>query len=345
MKRVLLGMSGGVDSAVAATLLQREGYEVHGVTLKTLPQMDSTAIADAENVAKSLGMTWELVDVSEDFKKRVTDPFLESFQRGETPNPCVICNKEVKLKYLFQVADKRGYCDVATGHYARIERDDEGYGLFKGLDDKKDQSYFLYAIDPAWLPRLRFPLGGWTKDKVRQLAAEARLAVASKKDSEDLCFVFDGDLEGYFTDHGVGDTPGSYVDAAGRVLGTHRGVHHYTIGQRKGLGIALGQKVFVTRIDAATNEVVLGTHEQLMAREVTLREFQWLRKPKPDDELTGRGRYGGHNEPLTVDETGGEVHVTFIAPQRALTPGQSLVIYREEQVLGGGVIETVCPQE
>lgn len=341
MKKVILGMSGGVDSSVAAILLKDQGYHVHGVTLKLWKGMPETSISDAEKVAKKVGITWEFLDGVKDFDEKVICNFIDSYKCGETPNPCVECNKNAKMKILIKLMGKLKYDFVATGHYATIEKINNEYGLYKGKDEKKDQSYFLYGMNSKWLDKLIFPLGDYTKSEIREIAMNRGMEVYSKPDSEDICFIPDGHYAQFLEQSGVKSTEGNFVDVKGNLVGKHKGVHHYTVGQRKGLGLALGQKVFVTRLDVANNIVVVGMEEELYSSSAVIRDFNWLTVPKETCVLEGRTRYGGVNSPLTIKNVNGNHIVEFKIPQRAITPGQSLVVYQGGRVLGGGIIHKV----
>ena len=348
-QRVLLGMSGGVDSTAAALLLQREGYEVVGATL----QMHSWEAercasardaADAAAAAERLGIAFCAPDCREDFARWVMTDFSEEYAAGRTPNPCVRCNRFVKFPALLRQADALGCRFIATGHYARTAYD-EGSGrwqLLRSVHRQKDQSYVLYPLGQEILSRLLLPLGGLRKEEVRALAEEAGLRNAQKKDSQDICFIPDGDYLRFLQSWGGQDTPaGDFVDKAGRVLGRHRGQAAYTLGQRRGLGVSAGRPLYVVGKDPAENRVTLGDEAELFCRTLRAEQFNWVSIPRPDGPITvtAKTRYSQREAEAEVRMLPeGTVEVTFREPQRAVTPGQSVVLYREDLVLGGGII-------
>ena len=345
---VLVGMSGGVDSSVAAVLLREQGYDVEGVTLRLwdkVPGEENPDIADARAVCGRLGIPHHVPDLRELFRRRVVDVFAAEYAAGRTPNPCILCNRGVKLGAVLDYADRVGAAYVATGHYARVAHNPATgrWELKTGLDPRKDQSYVLYALTQGQLSRLLLPLGSYGKEEIRALAREHGLAaVADKADSQDICFIPDGDHPAFLERwRGEPFPPGQFVDEAGRPLGLHRGIGRYTVGQRKGLGIALGQPMFVSRISARDNTVTLvAQEEKLFTRRVWVGDLNLVALP----ELAGpvrveaRVRYSQGAAPAALSPDGRGAVLLFDRPQRAPTPGQGAVFYRGDVLLGGGTI-------
>lgn len=341
--RVLAALSGGVDSTVAASLLLEAGHEVLGGSLRLCdrPGGDDPAPAEA---AASLGIPFFRWDARARFEERVVAPFAAAYAAGRTPNPCALCNPRVKFALLLERARELGAERLATGHYARIAAGPAGAPrLLRGADRGKDQSYFLFGLERAWLGRILFPLGGLTKGEVRRLARERSLAVAERPESQEICFVPEGDAGAFAAARlpaGAGG-PGAIVDRAGRRLGTHRGLAHYTVGQRRGLGFAAGSPRYVLALDAAANAVVVGAEGELWGRELSVAGVNWLVDP-PAGAFRAAVRIRSRHEPSpALLETAGEGgwRVRFDEPQRALTPGQAAVLYDGDSVLGGGWIE------
>jgi tRNA-uridine 2-sulfurtransferase len=353
--RVLVAMSGGVDSAVAAALLAEQGHEVTGVTLKlwclgAAPSGPRSCcgldgLADARRVANRLGFAHHVIEAEEAFRARVLQPFLDDYAAGRTPYPCALCNQHLKFGDLLRLADSTGADRLATGHYARLAEGADGApALLCATDESKDQSYALALTPRAALPRLMFPLGGLAKAEVRAHAKRLGLALWDKAESQDLCFAPDGDYAAFATDR-LGETrgtaPGAFVDAAGRRLGTHRGILHYTVGQRRGLGLAAGQPHYVLAVDAARNEVVVGPRAALDAPGLVATRVNWLGAPPSDGAAaTVRIRYNHRGVAAQLAVRGdGACEARFERPQAAVTPGQLAVFYDGERVLGGGPIE------
>jgi tRNA-specific 2-thiouridylase len=355
VKKVVIGMSGGVDSSVAAYLLKKEGYEVVGVTMKTWQDREADGselamVKDARAVAERLGIEYHVVDFKEAFKKHVMDYFVDEYLQGRTPNPCVVCNRFVKWEALLHYANEVGADFIATGHYARISSKSidgglEKYYVKQGVNIRKDQSYMLYRLGQDVLSRLIFPLGDFEdKEQIRDIARSVNLSNAEKKDSQEICFVPNDDYVSYMAQRGHKSKPGDYVNSEGHVLGQHQGIIHYTIGQRKGLGIALGKPAFVTRIDAETNQVVLGSNEDLFSCQV-LSSGNVISDGSTAAELDGmkvlaKVRYSAKPaEAVLSVQPDGRILTVFTEPQRAVTPGQSIVWYDEDCVIGGGFID------
>ena len=348
--KALIAMSGGVDSSVAAKLTIEAGCECVGCTMKlfdadTAEAVKSGPADDARKIAERLGMPFHVFDLKEMFRRCVIDKFVEAYSSGRTPNPCIDCNKNLKFGELMQKADKLGCDKIVTGHYARIEQDPETgkYLLRKGLDASKDQSYVLYNLTQEQLARVLFPLGGLTKTQVRELARADGFENADKSESQDICFVPDGDYTSVIEKYSGREFPeGDYVDLDGNVIGTHHGIINYTIGQTRGLGQAFGEKRYVCRINAEKNQVVLGNNEDVFSSTAKVTDFNWISGEAPAEDIRCRVRvrYKQKEQWATVHPTGKETaEITFDEPQRAITPGQSAVLYDEDIVLGGGIIE------
>lgn len=355
-EKVLVAMSGGVDSSVAAYLLQQQGYACIGVTMRlyenetagiprghTCCSLDD--VEDARAVAYDLGMPYYVLNFAEEFDEKVIRKFVQVYQNGGTPNPCIDCNRYLKFDHLLNRARELGCDYIATGHYVQRWQDENGrWGLRKNDDPGKDQSYVLYSLTQDQLAHTLFPLGGMHKDAVRAIAEEQGLCNARKHDSQDICFVPDGDYVSFLRQYGgVEPVPGDFLDSEGRVLGRHRGMECYTIGQRKGLGVSANAPLYVLGKDPDRNAVILGEDNRLYTRELTAERVNWLSVPEPDRPLsvTAKTRYSQREAAATVEPLpGGRIRMVFTEPQRAVTPGQAVVFYDGDLVLGGG---TICP--
>lgn len=346
-------MSGGVDSAVAALLISSEGYKSAGVTMKLWtdgqPFGDAFDVSPDENcldaklICDRLGIEHFSVSLGESFRSCVVGNFIDEYVAGRTPNPCVECNKSIKFGRLFDVAERYGYDILATGHYAKIEKNPSGsYSLKRASDESKDQSYFLWSISPSRLSQIILPLGDMTKAQIREIAAKHGFENAHRKDSQDICFIPNGEYASFIKVHSDACFPaGNFVDMRGNILGAHSGIINYTIGQRKGLGIALGQPMFVRAKDASKNTVTLSTDSELYSDTVTAHNINLLECDRltAPERLSVKIRYRHTPAPATVIQTSeNTLSVKFDEPQRAAAAGQSLVLYDGDTVVGGGVI-------
>lgn len=344
--KVVLGMSGGVDSAAAASLLQDAGHCVYGVTL-VMAQSVQTDIDGAFTTAQRIGIPHTVLDCTDLFRTNVLADFAASYARGETPNPCIRCNPTVKFSALLSYMEQIGADAIATGHYARVQRTAgaETVQLLRGVDAAKDQSYMLYRLTDAQLAHVLFPLGTASKSQIRALAAERGLLPQIPKDSMDICFLPDGNYTKYLeTEFAFAPNSGAFCLADGRVVGTHCGQWQYTKGQRKGLGLALGYPVYVTEKDAEHNCVYVGTQQELYASTCILRECRWISMPNHPAHLSAKIRYSRSEAAVSLTQLDAtHAKLTFAVPQRAMTRGQSAVVYEGKRVLGGGFIEQVLP--
>lgn len=351
--KALIAMSGGVDSSVAALLTKEAGFECIGCTMKLYDNEDAGIskghtccslddVEDARSVAFGLGMPYYVFNFRDDFKEKIIDKFVDSYIHGITPNPCIDCNRYMKFDRLYERAKVLGCDYIVTGHYARIEKRDDGFVLLKATDPSKDQSYVLYQLTQEQLAHTMFPLGGMDKSETRRIADEHGFINADKPDSQDICFVPDGDyarvVEMYTR---AGSEPGNFVGTDGQLIGRHKGIIHYTIGQRRGLGIASTEPYYVCRICLDDNTVVLGRHGDLMSKTTAVSEVNWISGKAPCGPIkcSAKIRYRHKEQPATVIPLcESEVRIEFDEPQRAITPGQAAVFYDGDVVLGGGVI-------
>lgn len=354
--KVVVGMSGGVDSSVAAYLLKKQGYDVIGVTMQIWQETDEitqeeeggccglSAVEDARRVAERLKIPYYVMNFRKEFRENVMDYFTAEYLRGRTPNPCIACNRYVKWEALLKRSLEIGADYIATGHYAGIEKLANGrYAIKNSVTAEKDQTYALFNLTQEQLRHTLMPVGAYTKDEIRAMAEEIGLAVAHKKDSQEICFIPDQDYAGFIDRECGGDVPppGNFVSKDGTVLGRHLGITHYTIGQRKGLGIALGHPVFVTEIRTDTNEVVLGENEEVFTDRLYADHLNFMALPdiRNEVELTAKIRYSHAGSPCKVRRTGeDEILCEFLEPVRAVTPGQAVVLYDGNYVAGGGMI-------
>ena len=346
-KTALIAMSGGVDSSVAAYLMQQKGFHCGGAIMQLWKEVSSGAIADAKAVADRLSMDFHVLDASADFRKKVVDYFVSSYEEGLTPNPCIQCNRHLKFSFFLDRAQELGYDHIATGHYATIRQDADTkrFLLCKAKDAAKDQSYFLSCLTQQQLSHVHFPLGELTKEEARAIAQEQGFVNARKKDSQDICFVPDGDYVAFMKQYTGKDYPaGDYLDLDGKVVGRHCGAVCYTLGQRKGLGIALGAPVYVCSKNMEANTVTIGPESALFATTLIAGSWNWF----PFETLTepirvlAKARYRHIPQPATVYPLeNGKAKVVFDAPQRAMTPGQTVALYDGDTVVGGGIITDI----
>jgi len=355
-KKVVIGMSGGVDSSVAAYLLKEKGYEVIGIMMKLSPDNPDyeeneggccsiSAANDARRVADVLDIPFYVMNFKDVFKKNVIDNFIDEYMEGRTPNPCIVCNKKIKFEEFLRKAKALGADYIATGHYAKIEKQEDRYVLKKSEDDKKDQTYALYTLTQEQLSHTLMPCGDYSKPEIRNIAERIGLEVFKKKDSQEICFIPDNDHGSYIKKYsGREIKPGNFVNNEGKIMGTHKGIVYYTIGQRKGLGMAVGKPVFVNDINPITNQVVIGDEDDIFKTGLIAKDLNFIPFDKLESNLrvTAKIRYSAKPQVATlIPIESDRVKVVFDEKQRAITKGQSVVFYLENLVVGGGIIEEI----
>jgi len=368
MSKVVVAMSGGVDSSVAAALLKRKGYEVIGITMQVWPSKKTfggccslEAVGDAKRVASRLNIPHYTLNFREIFKEKVVDNFVEEYKNGRTPNPCVRCNQFIKFDHLIYKASELGADFIATGHYARVEKSEVSapvnlpaerketseiiiprYKLLKGIDPKKDQSYVLYMLNQKSLMHILFPLGNLTKEEVRGIARDMELPVADKEESQEICFIEDDDYGRFLKEiYPEAVNPGQIVDKKGNAVGTHKGIAFFTLGQRKGLGSHRSKPKYVVQINRDKNVVVIGDQEETLGMELTADQVSYVSDFVPQEPLniTAKIRYNSPEaEAVVYPLENNRAKIVFKKPQRAITPGQSVVFYKADEVVGGGII-------
>ncbi len=337
-KRVVVAMSGGVDSSLAAALLKQAGYEVIGIYMQLWSDHDpSTSL---EHTCHLLDIPLHKLNLETEFQSLVIDYFCQGYSLGRTPNPCIVCNQNIKFGLLFDRVLGMGADYLATGHYARIDHSPNGYRLLKAIDLTKDQSYFLYTLGQRELQHLLLPIGNLRKVEVRRLAAELGLPTATRRDSQDVCFIPDNDYRSFIAKH-IPLKSGDIVDTEGRVLGGHDGLAQYTVGQRQGLGLTSNNRLYVLKLDTASNRLVVGTKDQLLSNTLFASKLSWVsgEAPKEPISITAKIRYKSPEVAARLHLRDGVAEVSFHQPQRAITPGQAIVFYQGDAVLGGGTIE------
>jgi len=341
-KKAAVALSGGLDSSVAALLLKEAGREVTGIHMRLWdsPSFDDHAYRAAD-ICRILGIPYYQLDLQKEFESCVVDYFCLEYQQGRTPNPCVACNQRIKFGLLLDKALSLGVDYLATGHYARVEHSRDAHRLIKAADTRRDQSYFLYTLTQEKLGRVLFPLGEHSKDEVKRMATQAGLPIAAKS-SQDICFISEKNYDAFLSQR-FATLPGDVIDTRGKKLGQHRGIAFYTVGQRHGLGLASGKPLYVIRVEPESNRIVLGPEEELYSQRLTARKLNWIsdKAPREPITVTARIRCKSKEVEAIIFPADDSVDVHFAQPQKAVTPGQAIVFYNVDEVLGGGIIDSV----
>jgi tRNA-specific 2-thiouridylase len=339
---VAVAMSGGVDSSLAAAVLKRASYKVYGVYMRLGPvEQSAPVISDLELTCRKLKMSFYQFNFERDFKERVIDYFCQEYSQGRTPNPCIACNQYIKFGRLLDTVRELGVDYLATGHYARIERSPQGYRLLKAMDTNKDQSYFLYTLGQHELKYLLMPLGLLSKAEVREIAAELGLPTSSRSDSQDVCFISGNNYRSFIARH-IALQPGDIVDTEGNILGKHKGLARYTVGQKQGLGLNSSERRYVLKLNYTNNRLVVGSKDELYHNTLTAGKLSWVsgKAPKKPINITAKVRYKSPEADAWLNVKGEIAEVRFVKPQRAIAAGQAVVFYHGDEVLGGGTIES-----
>jgi tRNA-specific 2-thiouridylase len=340
MKSIAIALSGGVDSAVAALLLKDRGYDVFGITM-SISEYTNKKIDTAAQIAEKLNIPHHVVDLKTEFSKKIIQPFCHNYGVGKTPNPCVLCNYYIKFNALLEKAKEYGASLLATGHYGRILETEEGFKLLKGIDSVKDQSYFLYMLKQEQLKYLLMPLGGLSKAEVKKIAVGLGIDTVIEHESQDICFIPNNDFDKFISEN-VDTESGNILDVDGEIIGEHRGLAYYTIGQRQGLGLSASGRRYIVKLAAANNTVILGDRDRLFLTRLRAGNLTWISGDVPSrmEQISAKIRYRAPQSPVKIRLNDNDCEVEFEQPQWAITPGQSIVFYRGDEVLGGGIIET-----
>lgn len=346
-KRIAVAMSGGVDSSVTAYLLKEAGYDVIGITMDLVEQKQS--FIDASEVANKLGISHYVLDCKAEFEQKIISYFVTDYQNGRTPNPCVVCNSKIKFGFLLDKAKELGADYLSTGHYALIYKTNNRYVIKKGIDTTRDQSYFLYLLSQYQLSHTILPLGEYKKKDVRKIAAELEIGVHEKPDSQEICFITKGNYYEFIRNKlNKSLQPGPILDKKGKVLGQHQGIALFTIGQRRGLGIAVGSPLYVIAIESDKNAIIVGQETDLYSNSLVAKDVNWIAIKKLEKEMEImakiRSFHPGTKAIISLLDND-KIKVEFVEPQRAITPGQSVVFYKDDVVIGGGVIEKFCDSD